>query len=195
MRDERRLAHVGKADETNIGKQLQFQSDDSLLPRATALEVSRRPIGGRREVDIASTALASAGREKAVAVDAQIRQQLRSRVVVHHGAGGHAQDHVLAALAVAILVRTALARWRPVFVAIAKVEQRGQSFVHFEDHAAAVAAVAARGSALWDVLLSAKGDRAIAAVTAVDADARLVDEGSHEPAPVCVPARGPGRGG
>ena len=82
-------------------------------------------------MDVASAALAPTRGEEALAMGAQVGEKHLGRVVVHHGAGGHAQDHVLPALAVHVLISAALARRSVVFVAIAEIKQGRQTLIHF----------------------------------------------------------------
>ncbi len=59
---------------------------------------------------------------------------------------------------------------------VVEVEQGGDGGIRFEDHAAAVPAVAAVGAAAGDVLLTPEADAARAPVAALDEDVDLVDE-------------------
>src|SRR5215471_20757412 len=78
--------------------------------------------------------------------------------------------------------RAGLARGGAVLLAVAEVEQRGQPRIDHEHHAAPVAAVATRGSALGHELLAPEGDGPLAAVTGANLDASLVDELHGAPA-------------
>ena len=58
-RDERRLAGVGKADEPDVGEQLQLEAEILLLARFARLHLARRAVGGGREVRVAQAAAAA----------------------------------------------------------------------------------------------------------------------------------------
>ncbi len=164
------------------------------MPETAALEMTGRLVGRGREVNVAPPAAAPPRHHAALAVAAQIGEQPRVRVVVDHGSGRHAQDGVLPALAVPVLVAPSLAGLGAMLVAIAEIEQRGEPLVHFQDHAAAIATIAAGRTTLGHELLAAPGHGAIAAVTATDVDARLIDEGGHARVPLPASPRGAGEG-
>ena len=96
--------------------------------------------------------------------------------VPHHSAPGHADDEIFAVLAPAAGALAVLAVGSYIFSLIAKVHQGGEIVVHPEDDAAAVAAVAAVGAALGDVLLPVKGHGAVAAVAGLHGDFYLIDK-------------------
>jgi len=99
--------------------------------------------------------------------------------VAHHGAHRNRDLHVLAAGAVPLLSRPVHAvRGAPVGV-VAEAEQRGLVLGGDQPHVAAVAAVAAVGTAPVHVCLAPPGDRARAAVAGPRVQLGLVDEAGH----------------
>jgi hypothetical protein len=178
-RDERRFSHVGKAHQTDIGKQLQLQANHALLSLPATLGVPRSSVDGSSEMHIAPTTLAAASGTEALAVRAQIHQKIAGLVVVDHGPGRYAQHDVVAPFAVPVLVAAALSGRCMVLVAVTKIEQRRQALVDLENHAATVTAVAARGAALGHKFLAPEGHGAIASVATANTDTGAVDEGGH----------------
>src|SRR5262245_42536593 len=175
-RDEGRLADVGKAEQADVGQELELEPERALLagrpgggdPRGAV------PCGG--EVDVALAALAAARGDEAGARRVEIEQPLAAVDVMHDGADRHPQDELLAALAVLILVAAVLPALRLVVAAVLVVEERRELRVGDDHHAAAVAAVAARRSAARNVRLAPEGDAAVAAVARLHVNGGLVDE-------------------
>ena len=168
------LPTLGKPSSPTSASSLSSRRTVALLARRSRFGLARRPVGRRREVDVAAPALAALGDDEALAVGAQIADQRAGRLVEHLRPGRHAQHDVLAAAPVLVLVG---ARGCPGgagnSLLVAEVEQRRQPLVDDQHDAAAVAAVAARGAALGDELLAPEGDRAVAAVAGLHADRRL----------------------
>src|SRR5262249_53450 len=74
--NERRLADVRIADEPDGGEQLELEPYATLLPRLARLELRRRAVGRRREVDVAAAAPPALRDDRALAVGRQIRDDL-----------------------------------------------------------------------------------------------------------------------
>ena len=198
-----RLADVGEADEGDVGQQLELEPQPALLALLALLGERRRPAPVRQEPGVAPPAPAAGRGQPAVAGSAPGRRAPRPPAVAHHGALGHADDQVVAALAVALLALTVGAVAGPAVGVVAEREQRGDVAVGDEPDVAAVAAVAAVGAAPGDVGLAPERHRARAAVAPLDVEPALVDErrlaghGSVEPTAWCrrpdepeCPARG-----
>ena len=147
-----------------------------LLSGGPGLGAAGGPIDRGGEVHVAPAPLAPLGHHQALAMGPQVADQLAGFVVEHLGAGRHAQDHVLAAAAVPILVRAGLPRGGLELALVAKVEQRRQPAVDDQHDAGAVAAVSPRGAALGNELFAPERDRALAAITRLNADYCFVDE-------------------
>ena len=101
---------------------------------------------------------------------------------------GTRRIEVLAAGAVAVGALAVRAALGVVVALVVVVEERGQGGIGLEPDAAAVAAVAAVGTAARHVLLAAEADAAGAPVAALDEDLDLVDEHA------CTAGRGPPAG-
>src|SRR5436190_36843 len=66
-RDQRRLAGVRKADETDVGKQLQLQAQPALFAGTARLMLGRSLMRRRGEAGVAATAASAARRDEALA--------------------------------------------------------------------------------------------------------------------------------
>ena len=106
-------------------------------------------------------------REPAVAVARRGRRAARRRAPVHDRAFGHVDDEIVAAHAVLLLARAVGSRRRLAVRMVAEREQRRDVAVRAQPHVAALAAVAAVGSALRHVRLAPERDATGAAVAAL----------------------------
>jgi hypothetical protein len=129
----------------------------------------------RQEPCVAATALAAASGDEGVAVVDEIGEQ-RSLARAHNGSLGHADHEIVATRTVALPPLTVLARPGATVRMVPEREQGCDVAIGHHDHVAAIAAVAAVGSALGDVSLATKGDRAGPTVTATEVALDLVDE-------------------
>src|SRR5690606_9678981 len=107
--DQRRLAGVRQAEQSDVGKDLEFELQASLLARRARRALSRRAVRARLEVDVAPPALAALGQQLAFAVTDQIDEQLAAVLVEDLRADRHAQFDVLGSGAVLVGAATALA--------------------------------------------------------------------------------------
>src|SRR3546814_14091944 len=86
----------------------------------------------------------------------------------------HLDHQILAARAGAVRACAAMTALRPEMLGVAEINEGVQPFHRFEDDIAALAAVAAVRSAIFDELFTATGNRPRAAGAGTDADFRLV---------------------
>ena len=108
----------------------------------------------------------------------QVLEHVSGLGVDHQRAGRHVDHQILAVAAVAIRAAAALAAFGlPVFL-LRERRQAVDALGRDDDHAAAVAAVAAVGPAARNVLLAAKADAAVAAAAGLDLQSDAIDE--HE---------------
>src|SRR5690606_36965453 len=136
----------------------------------------RRAVGRALEVHVAQPALAATGHQQALAVGGQVADHLVGVDAVHHGAGGHGDDHVLAALAVHLPAPAVLAALGAEQLLVAEVDQGVEVLVGDQPDAAAIAAVAAIRPAQRNELLAAEAHAAVAAVAGGDGDLSFVDQ-------------------
>ncbi len=132
-------------------------------------------------MDVAATAHAAVSHGDALAVVSEVGHKLAGflgflEVFVDHGAHRHLEHQVGARGAVhatALAVRAALGLE---VMLEAVIDQRGHAGIGFKHHVAAMAAVAAIGTALGHMGLAAKRHAAGAAVAALDVDSDLINE-------------------
>ena len=125
---------------------------------------------------VASAAAPAAGDDRALSRLTHIRHQFTGIRIGDDGAGGHPHLAVFTALAVLLLAAAVLATAGPDQGLEFKIQQRGDSGIDDAHHIAAVAAVAAAGSAAWLVLLAQKSDTSTPAVAGMHVDLGFIDE-------------------
>ena len=131
---------------------------------------------GRREVDVAPAAAPAAGDDDALVDGVDVEEERVRLGVEPLRPDGHVDDEVRAALAVLVLAAPVLASLGDEPARERHVEQRGLARVAGEDDVASLAAVAAGGAAVRDVLLAAKRDAPAPAVAGHDLHLARVDE-------------------
>ena len=196
-RDQRGLADVGKADQGDVGLQLQLEVEPVLLPGFALLGKGRGAPVVREEAVVALTAEAALGRQPAVARTVEVDQEF-ALAAVDHGPDRYDDDLVLAPRAVLAFGGAVLAVGRPPKGVVAKSQQRGLIVVGHDPDVAALTAVAAVRTTLGDVGLAAKTDAAGPAVARFGVQLGEIDEGGHtfilRPGPsnpLCVTCRRP----
>ena len=176
--DERALAGVRHAEETDVGEDPELEAQPALLALAPGRELARRAVRAGLEVQIAETAGATLCDQRPLAVGREIGDGLAGVGVGDHRADRHAQHDVLGSVSVLICAATVLAALRAVDACVAIVDQRVDVAVGDRPDAAAASAVATVGPASGHELLPPEARGAIAAVAGDDLDHGLVDE-SH----------------
>ena len=175
-RDERGLAGVGKADDADVGEQLDLEPEPSAGSRSTEVGAPRGAIGRRGEARVAPATSRPRLDEHALAWMDEVAEDLAAVPIVDHRAQRHAEEQVPARGPVAIGPLAMLATGGVIVAPVVVVEQRAQSGIGLHPHAAAVSAVAAVRTAVRHVLLTPETDAARAPVAALDEDLDLVDE-------------------
>ena len=174
-REQRRFADIREADQPHVREQLELQNDVVALAGQARLGKARYLTGGRGEVAVAPAALAAAAEDVRLGRGHILNDLVRLRVA-HERAARHADGERLAAFAELAAALTVHAVLGGVFALVAEVHQRGHIVVHLQNDVAAVAAVAAVGTAGCDVFLTVERDRAVAALAGGNGDARLINE-------------------
>ena len=178
-RDERALARVGKADERDVGHQLELEIEPALLARLALLGEARAPGAcwtgiGRCRVRPGRPWRPGSGRRRR---ERSARTSpSRSRTTVPSGTGTTVSSPPAPCLPLPLPCMPLPARAVRV---VAEAEQRRHVVIGDQPHVAAAAAVAAVGPALGDVRLAAERHRARAAVTGFHVDLRFVDKTRH----------------
>ena len=129
----------------------------------------------RCKVGVAPAALSAAAENERLGIG-HILDDLVALRVEHNGAARYADGEILALLAELARALTVHAGLGDVFALVAEVHQRGHIVVDDEDDIAAVAAVAAVGTARGDVFFAVERHRTVAALTRAAEDACLIDK-------------------
>ena len=172
---ERRLADIRETDEADVGQQLQLEHDIVFLALKARFGKTGRLTRRRCEVGVAPAALAAAAEDERLGVGHVLDDLVRLRVA-HDGAAGDADREILALLAELARALTIHAGLSDVFALVAEVHQRRHIVVDHKDDVAAVAAVAAIGTARGDILFAVERHRAVAALAGAAEDACLIDK-------------------
>ena len=175
--DEGRLSGVGKADQPDVGEQLEAQPDVHLFSRPAGTVLARRPVGRGLVTGVAAPAVAALEEVDALPVDREVGEQ-RALLVVGEDlrSDGDLDDQVLAARAGHVAARAALAARGAEVLGVAEVDQRVEAGHRFEHDVAALAAFAAVGAAIFDELLPPEADGTGAARAGLDEDLGLVEK-------------------
>jgi len=174
-RDQRRLASVRKADERDVGEQLELELQPGFFALLALFGEGRSAALVREEASIPAAALATGRSEVAVAVIGEVGEDL-AVAAANDRANGHRGDEVVATAAMFLLPGTVFAALTFAVRVIAVAEQRRHVMVRFNPHAAAVAAIAAIGAASFHHRFTPKRHTARAAAAALHVDLALVDK-------------------
>src|SRR5579871_6224168 len=136
--------------------------------------LARGAVGRALVAGIAAAAVAAGEQGDALADPGQVGEERLSVVGEDLGADRQLDDEILAARAGAVGAGAALAALGAEMLGVAKVDQRIEAGDRLEDDVAALAAVAAVGTAELDEFFAAKADRPGAAGPGTDIDLRLV---------------------
>ena len=163
--DQAGLAGGREADEGDVGDGLQFQDDVA----GFAFDAEQREAGRaallRGQRGVAEAADAAGGGDVFGAFGHEVGEDV-AVLGLDHGALGHRKDQGFAVLAAAPVAHAGAAVGGVPVGGVVVVEQGGGLGVHAQDDVAAVAAVAAVGTAEGLELLAVDGDTAVAAGTA-----------------------------
>jgi hypothetical protein len=138
--------------------------------------VARRLVRRALEVRVAEAAIAAAREQHAHAGFGEVCQDVLAVFIEHLRADRHAQHHVLTAGAGAVPAHAVAAGLRLVVLQVAVIDQRVQAIDGLDPDIAALAAVAAVGSAVLDELLAPERHGPRAAVAGADEDLGLVEK-------------------
>ena len=171
-----RLAGVGVTHEADVGDRLEHDAELTFFARIARGRATRGLVDRALEVHIAQAALAAGEKHHAFAMLGEFGHEAVGAFLEDLRARRHRQDQVAAigTRALAALARSAIAgatvRLPAVGLEVAFVTVADQ------DDVAALAAVAAVGSALRDEFLATEADAAVAAVTGLQFNLGFVDK-------------------
>ena len=172
-RDQRALADVREADQSDVRQKLQLEHDVEFLTGQTGLRETRHLTDGRREMRIAPAALAASRDDMRLAVG-DVREDAVAAFLPDESSQRHADDQILRVLAAAASSPAVFSARRGVFSFVAEIGKRAEVGVGKKNDVAASAAVAAVGTACRDILLAVKRHRSVAAVARFDFDVRFI---------------------
>ena len=109
-------------------------------------------------------------------VRGQVCQQPAGLGIPDNGTPGHLDDQILCRLAGAVAGAAILPTLCHILALITEINQGGKIIVHHEYNIAALAAVAAVRAACCYILFPVKGNSAIAAVSRLDFNFRLINK-------------------
>jgi len=174
--DQGALADVGETNQAHVGHDLELQAKRASFTRFAGFGPTGGSIGGGREVLVAASAASAARNHHGVTRPRELTQPLPAVRVVDHGAEGDSDLDILAGPAIAVATLPVRAVGSADFLQMFDVEERPQTRVGQQGDVPTATSVAAGGPTEGDVLLAAKGDAAIAAITGLDPDHALVNE-------------------
>ena len=175
------LACVGKANQGDVGDHLQLECDVPFLARFAFFRKARGAPLRTGEMGVALAAAPSPGDDAAVARFDEVGQRRVGAGVVNDRAAGDVDRQVLAVGAVAQGAAAGQAAFGGETASVLIIGKRQQILSGLDDDAAAVAAVAAVGSAFGNELFASETDAAVAAMAGFDVDPHEIDkfQGKH----------------
>ena len=179
-RQQRRLAGVRRADQADVGDELQLELDPALLAGRSLLGVARRAVGRRREAGISSTAATAAGDDEAGIGVEQLADPFAFRMSADDRPRRDANEDVRGAATVGSAPGAAAARVGSEVAAALEIAEGRLAGLDDQDDVATLAPVAAVGASPRDVCLAAERARAVATGTSGDEDPRAVSEAGHQ---------------
>ena len=174
-REQRRLAHVRKADQPHVRQQLQLQRHVPHFPGKPGLCKARDLPGRGRKVHVSPAAPAAFRRNEGFSIGHVVHEASRFGVA-DQGSPRHTDLEIVAILAGAAFPLAVRAVGSGVFSLIAEVHQGRHVIVREKDNASAPAAVSAVRAAGRDVLFPVEGDRTVPALSGVQVDPRFVNK-------------------
>jgi hypothetical protein len=143
---------------------------------APRLMLSWRLVYGRGKARVAAAASPAAGNYETLVGLREFEHFLPGFVIVHNRSDGNLQKDVATVASGFVRTFAVASAFRAVFGIEAEVHQRVVALAGFHGHVAAFAAITARRTAAGDELLPTKGHAAIAAVSRLDPNFRLIDK-------------------
>ena len=174
--NQRGLADVGKADQADIGQELEFETEDAFFAGASIFVLARGLMRGGGEAGVAAATASAMGDDDALIGAGKVPDFLAGFFVVDDGADRDLENDVDAFASGAVGAFAVASALGFVFRVKAEVDERVVTLAGFHDDVATLAAVAAGGAAARDKFLAAKGQTAVAAVAGFDSDCGFVDE-------------------
>ncbi len=174
--DERALAHVWEAKQTDVGHDLELEAQVPHLAGFARLGVARRAVFGSREVFVAAATLATFGDHEPLLRPRELAQLLLRVAVEHDGADRDAHLDVFRRTAVTVFALPVATRVGAYGVVMNQIVECAEARICDQHDVPTAPTVAAGGAAEGDVFLAPKRDRTFAAATCFDPKLTLVDK-------------------
>jgi len=175
-RDQRGLADVGKADETGVGEQAEFEAVVVGFAGAAEFVFAGSLVRGGGKVLVATASAAAAGDDDLFVGVGEVVDEVAGVVVVEQGADGDFEDGVFAGGPGHIGAEAVAATLGLVLGVEAEVDEGVVGKRGLHEDIAAVAAVSAGGTAAGDELFSAECHATVAAIACFDPDSCFIDK-------------------
>ena len=170
-RQQRRLPGVGKTDQAHVGQDLKFENESPLVALLAGLRITRRLVGGALEMPVAQASAAALEQHQLLAVLGHLAHRFEhggTVLLLHEPLGdrteGYGDDDIGRILARRTGAGTALPVLGELVALVLEVDERPILPVALQYDAAALAAVAAVGTAERHELLAAEMGRTGASV-------------------------------
>ena len=179
--DERRLAGIGEADQTDVGEQLQFEPKVFDLAGLAWLDLPRRAIGRCGEPGVAHAPASAVCNEHALTFFGEVRKEpVRlagiASLLVHERPDRYRQLEIGASVSRAVRALPVIATLGGELRVETEVDERVGMRARDDEDRSAVAAVAAARPAARHELLAPERQAPAAAVARGDVNVDLVDE-------------------
>jgi hypothetical protein len=178
-REQRGLAGVGQADESDVGQQLELQIEPALFAGQAVFGEARHAPGRGHKAGVAAAAFVAARHDDALTFDCEVGEQ-RAVAVADLGADRHLYDGRHAGLAVTLLAHPVTAALALEMHLVAKVGEVAELARGDHHDVAAGTAVAAVGAAPRHVLFAPETDGARSAVAAAHVDGGVIAQHGGE---------------
>ena len=175
-RDQRGLSGIRKPNQPDVRDDLELEQERPLFAEIATLREARRAPARRDERPVPPPAASARGRDELAACPDEIGNS-RSVVVFDDRAVWDQHDAIFRPRAVLAVPRAVPAFVRALVGIAREIGERCDVGIDAEDDRAAASSVAAVRPAFRLVRFARERDASVAAVTAADLDARLIDEG------------------
>ena len=162
------LPALGKTDESHIRQQLELQFEPAFLALHAFLSKTRCLVRGRLEVGVALAADAAFGHDKGLSQLGKIDQDFSGFKIFNNGSGRNNHFQILCAAAGAVVAGTMSAVLGDLMLLVFQIQEGMVTLGSAENDVAALAAVAAVGTAFGNKLLPPETDAARSAVSGLD---------------------------